>query len=367
MPTQLEAGADCTKASEEKATSEPWQQRYLQFTRASQFSSGSTVTVAVVDTGVSVTAPALKGRVIALGSAGQDCVGHGSFVAGLIGAAATQGVKFAGVAPQARIVAVRGTDARGKATASSVAAGITQAVQAKAQVIVVSPALANRSAQLTAAVDNAVKHDALLIAAAVPDPPRAGTASKAAPVPRDYWPAAQSGVLSVLDIDADGKRLDGALLPRAADLTAPGDGVISIGPRGTGHFIGSGASFGAAFVAGAAAQVRSAHPELSAEQTAARLISTAYPDVVPRLDPYAAVTAATTAAQGQSAVQHPLARDKPVVLPADAGALPMRRAALCTAIAGAVLFVLACAAVVVPRGRARGWQPAEVSRSAERG
>ncbi|TJZ94947.1 hypothetical protein FCI23_52745 [Actinacidiphila oryziradicis] len=36
----------------------------------------------LLDTGVSVTAPALSGRVTALGSAGQDCVGHGSFVAG---------------------------------------------------------------------------------------------------------------------------------------------------------------------------------------------------------------------------------------------------------------------------------------------
>lgn len=72
------------------------------------------MTVGVVDTGVSSSAPALKGRITAVGDAGTDCVGHGTFVAGLVGAAVADGVRFAGVAQQARILAVRGSDARGR-------------------------------------------------------------------------------------------------------------------------------------------------------------------------------------------------------------------------------------------------------------
>lgn len=355
MPSRLDADDACTGASAERATSVPWEQQSLQLPRAWQFSAGAGVTVAVVDTGVSTTAPALKGRVTAVGEAGQDCVGHGSFVAGLIAATTTDGVRFAGVAQQARIVAVRGTDARGTATAASVAAGIRAAVDAGAKVIEVSPALERGSAALTAAVEDAVAHDALVVAAAVPDPPaKRSAASGDAPVPRAYWPAAQEGVLSVVDVDAKGGRPDNALLPRDADLAAPGDGVVGPGPRGSGHYIGSGASFAAGFVAGAAALVRSAHPGLTGAQTAARLVSTAYPDAVPRLDPYAAVTSVGAVERGAAVA--PLRGALPVRLPDDAGAVPTRRAVLFAAGGGAVLLLVVWGAVVVPRGRARGWR-----------
>ncbi|ELP69608.1 peptidase families S8 and S53 [Streptomyces turgidiscabies Car8] len=354
MPSRLDADDACTGASAERATSVPWEQQSLQLPRAWQFSAGAGVTVAVVDTGVSTTAPALKGRVTAVGDAGQDCVGHGSFVAGLIAATTTDGVRFAGVAQQARIVAVRGTDARGAATAASVAAGIAAAVDAGAKVIEVSPALERGSAALTSAVEDAVAHDALVVAAAVPDPPaRKRASSEDAPGPRAYWPAAQEGVLSVVDVDAKGGRPDNALIARDVDLAAPGDGVVGPGPRGSGHYIGSGASFAAGFVAGAAALVRSAHPGLTAAEAASRLVSTAYPDAVPRLDPYAAVTSVGAVERGVGAPERGASA---VRLPDDAGAGPTRRAVLFAAGGGAVLLLVVWGAVVVPRGRARGWR-----------
>ena len=295
----------------------------------------------------------------AVGEAGQDCVGHGSFVAGLIASATTDGVRFAGVAQQARIVAVRGTDARGAATAASVAAGIRAAVQAGATVVEVSPALVQGSAELTAAVEDAVARDALVVAAAVPDPPArssggSSSGSDDAPEPRAYWPAAQAGVLSVLDVDSTGGRPDNTLVPLDSDLAAPGDGVVGPGPRGSGHYIGSGASFAAGFVAGAAALVRAAHPGLTAAQVAARLVSTAYPDAVPRLDPYAAVT--SVGAVEERAVGAVSGQQGPVRLPGDPGALPTRRAVLVAVGGGAGLLLVVWAAVVVPRGRARGWR-----------
>ncbi|WP_329279059.1 S8 family serine peptidase [Streptomyces sp. NBC_01451] len=353
MPSRLAADDACTGASAERATSVPWEQQSLQLPRAWEFSAGAGVTVAVVDTGVSTSAPSLKGRVTAVGDAGQDCVGHGSFVAGLIASAATDGVRFAGVAQRARIVAVRGTDARGTATAASVAAGISAAVQAGAKVIQVSPALVQGSAALTAAVEEAVAHDALVVAAAVPDPPAKRGADEA-PVPRAYWPAAQEGVLSVLDVDSTGARPDNALVPLDADLVAPGDGVVGPGPRGSGHYIGSGASFAAGFVAGAAALVRAAHPGLTGAEVAARMVATAYPDAVPRVDPYAAVTSVGAVGRGVGAAGP--SREAAVRLPEDAGAGPTRRAVLFAAGGGAGLLVVVWVAVVVPRGRARGWR-----------
>nr|WSX54008.1 S8 family serine peptidase [Streptomyces sp. NBC_00974] len=364
MPSRLASGASCTGGSDTVAEAVPWEQQNLQLTRSRRFGTGAGVTVAVVDTGVSLKAPSLAGRVTALGGAGDDCVGHGTFVAGLIAAAPVDGVGFSGAARQAHVVAVRGTDERGTATDATVAAGISAAVDAGARVIAVSPALTQTSSGLHDAVAYAARHDALIVAAAVPD--AAGDATSSAPPPADYWPAAESGVLSVVDVDARGQRPQGAYTARHADLAAPGDGVMSIGPSGQGHFIGSGASLAAGYTAAAAAMVRSAHPDLSAAETARRLITTAYPADVPRLDPYGALTTVPGASLEPAAQA---GDSRPVRLETDQmGARATRRALVSAGVGVGLLVVVTWAAVAVPKGRARRWRPAgnEASPPAER-
>lgn len=356
MPSRLGAGAACTGGSVEVVPAVPWEQRNLQLPRTRQFADGAgAVTVAVVDTGVSLQAPALAGRVTAVGGAGADCVGHGTFVAGLIAAGPVKGVGFAGVAQQARILAVRGTDERGTATDATVAEGIRAAVDAGAKVIEVSPALPGNSARLRSAVSYAADRDALIVAAAVPD--ASGNATSSADPPRDYWPAAEQGVLSVIDVDMQGRRPQNAYTPLSADLAAPGDGVIGIGPKGGGHFIGSGASLAAGYVAGTAALVRSAQPALTAAETARWLTTTAYPAAIPRLDPYSALASVPGASPGPAG---PTRDSAPVHLVADeTGARATRRALVLAGVGGGLVLVVVWAAVLVPRGRARGWRPAK--------
>lgn len=354
LKSRLSDGAACAGASSAVASAVPWEQHSLGLSGVRQRGSGAGVTVAVVDTGVSQQAPTLKGRVTAVGGAGVDCVGHGSFVAGIIASAPAKGVRFAGVAQGARVLGVRGTDEHGVATAAGVAAGIRAAVDAGARIVEVSPALVQGSDALTSAVRHAADRDALIVAAAVPDAPTTA-ASSSAPPPQDYWPAAQQGVLSVLDVDVAGKRPDGAYTPRSADLAAPGDGVVGPGPKGTGHFIGSGASLAAAYVAGTAAIVRAAHPDLTAAQVARQLTATAYPADVPRLDPYAALTSVREPAAG-AARAHPAAA---VRLHSDAaGERATHRAVVLAAAGAAVVLLVVWASVVIPRGRARNWRPA---------
>ncbi|MER6165616.1 S8 family serine peptidase [Streptomyces violaceorubidus] len=355
MNAVLADDAGCTGRSTAKATALPWEHQSLELPRAARISQGAGVKVGVVDTGVSAQAPTLAGRVEAVGNGGDDCVGHGTFVASLIAAAPAEGVAFQGVAPRATIVAARATTEHGTPSPSAVAAGIRAAVDAGARVIEVSAAFDTKSSALRDAVSHAAKHDALIVAAAVPDPPKNVVGET--PVPRDYWPAAYPGVLSVLDLDVQGVRKDDALLPVQADLAAPGDGVVGVGPRGGGHFVGSGASLAAGYTAGAAALVRSVFPGMSAQQVARRLVSTAYPDYVPRLDAYAAVASVADGGTKEAGATTG-AHDQAVRMPDHSQRERATRTAVLVAAAGlALVLLVGWAAVAVPRARARGWRP----------
>lgn len=351
-------GADepCVAASAAQAGGTPWALAALGHTRSLTLAQGAGVTVAVVDTGVSTTAAGLSGRVTALAGAGEDCVGHGTFAAGLIAAASTAGASGggpSGLAPQAEILAVRGTDERGNASAARVAEGIRKAADAGASVIYVAVALANGKAELTDAVEYASRTDALVVAPLAPDalPKDRATGDLVPPEPW-YWPAAAPGVLAVTDYGPDGGRPDNAPVVSGADLAAPGDSVVGLGPRGKGHFIGSGASLAAAHAAGAAALVRARHPEMSAAQVSRQLTEAAYPAAPPRLDPYAALTAVLAKGPGSTP------RPARAVVPAPVSPEPRRRAFVVAGVGGGVLLLVAALAVVVPRGRARGWRPA---------
>ncbi|MFF2525162.1 S8 family serine peptidase [Streptomyces liangshanensis] len=349
----LAPGDPCAGASGETAREQPWTVRALGLSRAWSLSRGAGVTVAVVDTGVGTGVPALAGRVTAV-DGGGDCVGHGSFAAGLVAGAPLDGVGPVGVAPGARILAVRGTDDRGVATPARVADGIRAAADGGARVIYVAAALPTGKSELTAAVAHAAGRDALVVAPAAPDAlpvERVG----GAPVVRAepwYWPAAAPGVLSVSDYGPDGSRPEDAPVVGGVDLAAPGDAVVGVGPKGSGHYLGSGASFAAAHVAGAAALVRARRPELTAAQTSQQLTGTGYPADPVRVDVYAAMTMVLDA--GRAAPAPPPAR-----MPPPPSAAPLNRALVIGAVGGALVLLVAAAAVVIPRGRARGWRAAD--------
>ena len=103
--------------------------------------NGSGVTVAVVDSGVDFQHEDLQGKLVPgrdfvdKDDDAQDQQGHGTHVAGLIGAATGNGRGIAGVAPGVKILPVRVLDANGEGTLADVIDGIRWATANGAKVI----------------------------------------------------------------------------------------------------------------------------------------------------------------------------------------------------------------------------------------
>lgn len=285
LPEQREG---CLPAPTATAVRTPWPLEYLRPRRVWSLTEGAGVTVAVVDTGVDADTPQLVGRVRegidvtgSAGSADEDCLGHGTFVAGIIGAAPMEGSGFTGVAPAVTILPVRvatslEADQPGSLTPERLATGIRRAVDAGADVVNVSASTTVDDAALKAAVDYAERRDVVLVAS---------VANEQDDAARPVYPAAYRSVVAVGAIDPSGARATFSATGSFVDLVAPGEDVISIGPRGGGHWQGSGTSYAAPFVAGTAALVRAYHPQLSAAQVRHRLLATAIPAAAELPDP----------------------------------------------------------------------------------
>jgi membrane-anchored mycosin MYCP len=278
---------------------EPWAQQALRFASVWNRTRGGGVTVAVVDSGVDAN-PQFGDRVIpgpdlVAGTKpgippGADCVGHGTAVASIIAAAPVPGISFTGVAPAARILSVKisGTDTFPTSAAPQ---GIMDAVQFGAGVINLALATTDDVPALRNAVEYALRHNVVVVAAAGNDLEKGGTGP--------FYPASYPGVLAV------GAAAPGGALASFSDrhtpvaVTAPGVNLTTAYP-GTfpeAYAPGqSGTSFASAFVAGVVALVRSAHPELNPAQVVARIEATARGPAGPGsghglVDPVRAVTA----------------------------------------------------------------------------
>ncbi len=354
----------------------PWAQKLLDLKRTWPHSTGTGVTVAVVDSGVDADHPQLRGKVLpgrdfylVGGLPGNfDCGSHGTAVASIIAAKGAKGVGFRGVAPNARILPVRVTDRELSDAGNpvpinpdAVAAGIRYAADYGASVINLSLSGYGDYPVIRNAVKYAQAKDALLVAAV-------GNRADMGAVPS--FPASYEHVLGVGSIDIEGGRVDSSQVGPYVDIVAPGKDVVGAS-RVRGHGYWTGTSFAAPFVAATAALVRSAWPELTANQVADRLLATADPARggagspeygAGIVDPYRAVT------EGLSD------RD-PRVLPAISPAPPDQDALanaawwsrmstgarITTGLAVLAIVVAVVLAIALPRGHRRRWAPARTA------
>ena len=226
-------------------------------------STGTSVVVAVVDTGVALSHPDLKGRVLAgrdfikPGTSAADENGHGTHVAGIIAANANNKIGTAGLAPSAKILPVRVLDASGSGDNAGVAQGIIWAAQQGVNVINLSLGATRSDTAIKAAVAYAQSRNVVVVAAAGNESCRLLFGSPTA------YPAAYPGVLGVGAISSDRKIASYSSCGSWVDVVAPGSGIVStmiaspdpgLGcPRGTLYCTLSGTSMATPYTSAAAA------------------------------------------------------------------------------------------------------------------
>jgi len=123
--------------------SRQWGLDRIQADKAWSVSQGSGVTIAIVDTGIDLTHPDLKGKIAShyaciqgtCTGGGNDDNGHGSHVAGIAAAATRNGIGIAGVAPAAKLMAVKTLAANGSGACSDIEVGIRWAADHGARVV----------------------------------------------------------------------------------------------------------------------------------------------------------------------------------------------------------------------------------------
>ena len=259
------------------------------------------IPVAIIDSGVDTAHPELAGKVLDTksfvgGSARQDTLGHGTFVAGLIAAGVDNGIGIAGLAPSAELLVAKVVTRSRSIPVEAEAKAIRWAVERGARVINMSlggvrdpldPSRDTYSRLEADAIAYAVSNGAVVVAAVGNSPDGAGSGKYAS------YPAALPHVFGVSATNDTGGVPEFSNRDRIYnDIAAPGLQIISLLPRTlTARFptcadqgyssCGSeeyreaqGTSFAAPQVSAAAAVLLSLRPTLRAEQVTEILRST---------------------------------------------------------------------------------------------
>lgn len=247
--------------------------------------------VAIVDTGVDYRHPDLAAnmwhnpRGSADGLYGWNFInnsgnvlddnGHGTHVAGTIGAVGNNGIGVAGVNWNTQIMALKFLDEDGSGFLSNAVKAINYAVARGADVINASFGGGGYDAAMATAIANARANGVIVVAAAGND----GTNNDASP----EYPASYSGdnVIAVAATDRyDRLAKFSNYGPNSVDIAAPGASIYSTLPGGK-YGTYSGTSMAAPHVAGAIALIWDAHPTWNYRQVVTALLQTA--DEIPGL------------------------------------------------------------------------------------
>lgn len=254
--------------------------------------TGAGVTVAVLDTGIDTTHPDLEGQVVLEGNFSEspdtvDRAGHGTHVAGIVAGTGAVDPLMRGVAYEASLINTKVLDDQGSGWESDIIAGMEWSAQEGADILNLSlgvPFGFTDGTDPGSLAVNAVSEEyGVLVAVAAGNDGYAGPGSVTTPGAADL--ALTVGAVDKADVWADfsgqGPRTgDSALKP---DIVAPGVDIIAA--RAAEGFLGdpvdehytsmSGTSMATPHVAGAAALLAQAQPELTGQELKSVLMGSA--------------------------------------------------------------------------------------------
>ena len=315
-----------------------WGLRKTQVDRAWDVQRGSaSVVVAIIDTGVDPSHPDLQGQLVAgpryvsspdascpVDATNRDDNGHGTHVAGIVGAAGDNGIGVAGVAFGVRVMPIKALDCTGSGFLSDIARATTYAADNGARIVNVSLGASDQSAALQSAVTYALSKNVVIVAAAGNCGSESGTTRCPSLNSIDY-PAAYPGVLAVGATDMNDQPAPFSTAASYIAVAAPGVGILSTFPTyrvqlnndgfpTTGYAVLRGTSQAAPFVSGIAALLLSKDPSLTPDKIGQRLRTTADDVGLPgfdtktgagRVNAYRAITGAVLQYGAQYQVQPP--------------------------------------------------------------
>lgn len=199
----------------------------------------------------------------------QDDADHGTFVSGIIAAAVNNTNGGVGLAPGAKIMALKVLDSAGNGSLNAAVNAIYYAVNHGAKVINASWTMSVGSPSLQAAITYASSRNVVFVTAAGNE----GVNNDITPsYPGNYR---YSNVLTVTAVDSSGKLADFSNYGKTSvDVAAPGMGIMST-VRG-GYDTWDGTSMATPYVAATAALVASRRPDYTAAQIVAQIKATVH-------------------------------------------------------------------------------------------
>lgn len=226
--------------------------------------TGKGVKIAIIDSGINSKHPDLKvaGGVskVENSSAFTDGNGHGTHVAGVIGAQ-NNSIGTVGVAPDSLIYSVKVLSANGVGTLEGVVAGIQWAIDQKVDIINMSLTTINDDKALRDIAQKAYEAGIVVIAAS-------GNEREKGLYNDVLYPARFSSVIAVGSVSKLNKLSYFSNYGASQELVAPGEGILSSftdskTTSNEDYAISEGTSVASPFVAGTFAQYMEAYPHLS--------------------------------------------------------------------------------------------------------
>lgn len=226
--------------------------------------TGKGVKIAIIDSGINSKHPDLKvaGGVskVENSSAFTDGNGHGTHVAGVIGAQ-NNSIGTVGVAPDSLIYSVKVLSANGVGTLEGVVAGIQWAIDQKVDIINMSLTTINDDQALRDITQKAYDAGIVVIAAS-------GNEREKGLYKDVLYPARFPSVIAVGSVSKLNKLSYFSNYGASQELVAPGEGILSSftdskTTSNEDYAISEGTSVASPFVAGTFAQYMEAYPHLS--------------------------------------------------------------------------------------------------------